>query len=270
MTAGIATSLLNGSYKLRPVAAPITLVGNTGDLAGDIADDGKNLYICFEDYVQTNYTVYTPNAATNVRYIDILQQGAPVPAPGWEIHDPINGPLMTITNVTSGLFGPYSTPVWRLSESTYSNSYTAGLPYILVNPAGTTNVWGKIPYYTLNNTSTAVTKLSNFVTSGAPVYFGNVYATWSGVGNNLRVGAVNSVFTATYNLTTNYNGVVATSNGNLVTFPINGIVLGGTSLNPGDRAEVLLTIPNAQNAYRITAMTGATFNTNFISIEQLM
>jgi len=270
ISATTAVSLLNGQYALRPVAPPVTIVGQPGDKKGDFADDGSNLYVCFEDYVQTNYNVYTVDTATNVYYIDITQIGAPVPQPGWEVHDPIGGPVMTITNVSSGLFGLYNTPYWRLSESTYPNTYYAGLQYILVNPAGTTNVWGKIPYQTAANTSTAVTKLSNFVTPSAPIQLNNVFAEFSGVGNNLRVGAVNSTFTATYSLTTIYGGVQANSSGYNVAFPTTGILLGATSLTPGDRAEVILTVPNAHVAYRIIAMTGATYNTNFISIEQLM
>lgn len=269
ISANTAVSLLNGVYKLRPVAAPTTLVGNFGDLAGDIAYDGTNLYVCTQNYVQTDYTVYTVNTASNVFYIDILQSGSPVPQIGWEVHDPIGGPTMTITNVTSGVYGPYSTPYYRLSETSMPNSYYGGLSYILRNPAGTTNVWGKVPYSTLANTSTAVTKLSNYVTPTVPVTFGNVSAQWSGVGNNLRIGAVSGVFTATYMFTTIYGGSFAPGQGALATFTTGGTVLGGTSLTPGDRAEVFLTIPADKTAYRITAMTGATFDTNFISIEQI-
>jgi len=269
ISATTAVSLLNGIYKLRPVAAPASLVGNYGDLAGDIAYDGSTLYVCTQNYVQTDYTVYTVNSASNVFYIDILQAGSPFPQIGWEVHDPIGGPTMTITNVTSGVYGPYSTPYYRLSESSMANSYYGGLSYILRNPAGTTNVWGKVPYSTLANTSTAVTKLTNYVTPTVPVTFGNVSAQWSGVGNNLRIGAVSGVFTATYMFTTIYGGSFATGQGALTTFATGGTVLGGTSLTPGDRAEVFLTIPADKTAYRITAMTGATFDTNFISIEQI-
>jgi len=270
ISATTAVSLLNNGVKLRPVSPPPSLVGNPGDTIGDFAYDGSDLYICYENYVQTNYNVTTVDTGTNVFYIDIIQGSYPQPQIGWEIHDPIGGPLMTITNVTSGLFGPYNTPYWRVGESTYLNNYIPGLTYTLVNPSGTTNVWGKVPFTTAANTSTAVTKLSSFVISGNPVTFDNVYAEWSGVGNNLKVGAVTGVFTATYNLSTFYAGSINVVNGNSVAFTTAGTVLGGTSLNPGDRAEMVLTIPNSQKAYRITAITGSSYNTNFISIEQLM
>jgi hypothetical protein len=269
-TATTAISLLNGGTALRPVDVPATLVGSPGDLAGDVAYDGNYLYVCFEDFVQSSYTVTSADTGTNVHYIDILQAGAPTPQIGWEVHDPIHGPLMTITNVSSGLLADVNTPYWRLSESTYANNYIPGLPYILVNPAGAENVWGKLPYVTSANSATSVTKVSSFVLSGQQVVFNNVFAEWSGVGNLLKVGGVNSTFTATYNLSTYYADSINVVNGSNVTFSTTGTALGIVSVNPGDRAEVVLTIPADPSAYRITAISGSTYNSNFISIEQLM
>lgn len=269
VTATMALSLLNGGNSLRVVSPPATLVGQLGDLAGDIAYDGTNLYVCTQNYVQTNYTVIAATTQTNVSYLEILQSGAPVPQLGWQLHDPIGGPLMTITNVTSALAGPTNIPIWRLSETTYLNSYVPGLSYILVNPFGTTAIWGKVALSLSSNTSTAVTKLSNFVTVDAPVSLGNVFALWHGPGNTLKVGGVNSSFVATYNIETWYNNVPTYSQGAGVTFSTTGTVVGGQSLTPGDRADMLLTIPATKSAYRIIGVVGSTYNDNFISIEQL-
>jgi hypothetical protein len=168
------------------------------------------------------------------------------------------------------LLADVNIPYWRLGESTYANNYIPGLPYLLVNPAGAENVWGRIQYASSVNTATAVTKMSSFVVSGQQVALNNVFAEWSGVGNLLKVGGVNTAFTATYNLSTYYADSINVVNGNAVSFSTTGTALGIVSLNPGDRAELVLTIPADPSAYRITAVTGATYNTNFISIEQLL
>lgn len=270
-TASFARSLLNtnGTTALRIVPPPATQIGQTGDLAGDIAYDGTNLYVCTQNYVQTNFNAVAASTQTNVQFIEILQAGVPVPSVGWQIHDPIGGPIMTITQVTSVLTGPTNTPAWRLSETTFANSYFPGLTYILVNPAGTTAVWGKVGLSLASNTSTAVTKLSNFVTLDAPVSLGNVYAVWHGPGNNLKIGGVNNSFVGSYNLQAYYNNVPVGSQGAGITFSTTGTVVGGQSLTASDRADLILTIPSTGNAYRIIAITGASFNDNFISIEQL-
>jgi len=270
-TATVARSLLNpnGITALRIVTPPATLIGQAGDLAGDIAYDGSNLYVCTQNYVQTNFNAVAASTQTNVQFIEILQAGVPVPSAGWQIHDPIGGPIMTITQVTSVLVGPTNTPAWRLSETTFANSYYPGLTYILVNPAGTTSVWGKVGLSLAANTSTAVTKLSNFVTLDAPVNLGNVYAVWHGPGNNLKIGGVNNSFVGSYNLQAYYNNVPVGSQATGVTFSTTGTVVGGQSLTAGDRADLILTIPSTGNAYRIIAITGSSFNDNFISIEQL-
>jgi hypothetical protein len=270
-TASFARSLLNtnGTTALRIVPPPATQIGQTGDLAGDIAYDGTNLYVCTQNYVQTNFNAVAASTQTNVQFIEILQAGVPVPSVGWQIHDPIGGPIMTITQVTSVLTGPTNTPAWRLSETTFANSYFPGLTYILVNPAGTTAVWGKVGLSLATNTSTAVTKLSNFVTLDAPVSLGNVYAVWHGPGNNLKIGGVNNSFVGSYNLQAYYNNVPVGSQGAGITFSTTGTVVGGQSLTAADRADLILTIPSTGNAYRIIAITGASFNDNFISIEQL-
>jgi hypothetical protein len=192
-----ASTLLNPTYgtKLRIVPPPSTFVGQTGDMAGDIAYDGTSLYICTANYVQTDFNVTAASTQTNVNFIDIYQAGAPTPDIGWQIRDPIGGPIMTITNVASLLIGPGGqTAIWRLSEATYSNSYFPGLIYVLTNPFGATNVWGKTPLSTAANTSTAVTKLSNFVTVDAPVSLGNISVRWQGPGNTLKIAGVNSSF----------------------------------------------------------------------------
>ena len=270
-TASFARSLLNtnGTTALRIVPPPATQIGQTGDLAGDIAYDGTNLYVCTQNYVQTNFNAVAASTQTNVQFIEILQAGVPVPGVGWQIHDPIGGPIMTITQVTSILTGPTNTPAWRLSETTFANSYFPGLTYILVNPAGTTAVWGKVGLSLASNTSTAVTKLSNFVTLDAPVSLGNVYAVWHGPGNNLKIGGVNNSFVGSYNLQAYYNNVPVGSQGAGITFSTTGTAVGGQSLTAADRADLILTIPSTGNAYRIIAITGASFNDNFISIEQL-
>jgi len=270
-TASFARSLLNtnGTTALRIVPPPATQIGQTGDLAGDIAYDGTNLYVCTQNYVQTNFNAVAASTQTNVQFIEILQAGVPVPSVGWQIHDPIGGPIMNITQVTSVLTGPTNTPAWRLSETTFANSYFPGLTYILVNPAGTTAVWGKVGLSLATNTSTAVTKLSNFVTLDAPVSLGNVYAVWHGPGNNLKIGGVNNSFVGSYNLQAYYNNVPVGSQGAGITFSTTGTVVGGQSLTAADRADLILTIPSTGNAYRIIAITGASFNDNFISIEQL-
>lgn len=270
-TAGIALSLLTsgGTSGLRIVAPPATLVGKTGDLAGDIAYDSNNLYVCTQNYVQTNFNAVAATTQTNVLFIDILQAGVPVPQAGWQIRDPIGGPTMTITNVSSILVGANNTPVWRLSENTFANSYYPGLTYVLINPAGTTSVWGKVGLSLAANTATAVTKLSNFVTLDAPVSLGNVYALWHGPGNILKIGGVNSSFVGSYNLQAYYNNVPVGSQGTNVTFSTTGTTVGGQSLTGADRADLILTIPSTGNAYRIIGITGASFNDNFISIEQL-
>lgn len=270
-TATDASRLINadGVTALRIVPPPATLVGQLGDLAGDIAYDGTYLYVATQDYVQTNYNATAATTQNNVYFIEILQAGVPVPQVGWEVHDPIGGPLMTITQVTSALAGPTNIPIWRLTETTYANSYYPGLSYILVNPAGTTAIWGRARLSTAANTATSVTKLSNFVTLDTPVSLGNVCAFWHGPGNTLKIGGVNTAFTGTYNLQAYYNNVPVGSQGAGVTFSTTGTVVGGTSLTPGDRADVILTIPSTRTAYRIIGITGSTFNDNFISIEQI-
>ena len=256
-----AVSLLNGSYKLRPVGVPSNLAGSPGDVEGDIAADSNYLYYCFGTYVDNNFPVYTVTTATNVNYIDILQAGAPVPQIGWEIHDPIGGPLMTITNVTSGLFGPTQIPYWRLSETSYFNSYNGGLEYLLVIPNIAEPGWNRVPWKNAE---------SEFVNTSTAVTIDNVSAQMIlNPDGRLKVSSVSGVFTATYSLTTFYAGQLTASSNNNITFNTTGNILGGHSTFAGDKAEVILTIPATNNAYRITAITGIDFANNFISIERL-
>jgi hypothetical protein len=277
-TATMATYLFNDPYRLRPVGVPPVLTGSPGDLAGDVAADATFLYYCYAGYATVQYTVHVVDSLTGVNYIDVEQGNYPQPQPGWTFQDPLGGPVQVVTSVGSGAIqsGPYAgKSYWRLNEGTVANTYIAGLNYILTNNSIPTPGWGKIPWSAAGtNNSTVVTRTSSLVSLGSNVYMDNLVARWINDGSNNALLQITSLttssFRATYNLITNYNGAVSSVNGVSVNIDTNGITLGGSAYDAGDLATVVLSVPSTSNAYRITALTGASFANNLIAIEKLL
>jgi hypothetical protein len=102
----------------------------------------------------------------------------------------------------------------------------------------------------------------------------NVVARWVNNGYGAAQLKISSLTTSTYNATfnvvTNYNGAVSSINGIDILIDTNGVTVGDAALDAGDLATVVLSIPSTSKAYRITALTGASFSNNLISIEKLL
>jgi len=265
--ANSATNLINGSYALRPVAVPSNVAyGSPGDQIGDIAFDGNYIYYCYLTYTTTTYQITSVDQTTSgTYYIDVLQQGGlPTPQVGWTFQDPVGGPVQVITNVQSGIFG--TTPYWRLYENGYLNYYTTGSTFTLVNTTVHTPHWLTAP----TSTNSIVTKSSAFINQGLSVTLGNITAQLiSNGGNQLKVTSVSGTYAATYNWTTDFNGSVGSTQVSSVTLTTAGITLPGISNQVGDVGTLILMITNVA-AYRITFMTGASYQNNMLTIEQLI
>lgn len=274
LTATTAISLLNGTDALRPVNVPNSnLLAVPGDKTGDISADSTYLYYCFAGYSPSTYTVQTINTASNVYYIDILQTPeVPTPQVGWGIYDPIGGPTMVITSVGSGLFGPTNIPYWRLNEGTYANSYQPGYTYILNNPTIPAAGWAKVAWNSaFTGGSSTLVKNSGFVGTSTAITLGNLVCQLVGTtGLQLKVSTFANAYNVTFNVTSNVGGAINIVNGSNVALNPTGITLGTSATHPGDKIELILTIPTASLAYRITALVGVGFNNNLLTVEELV
>jgi hypothetical protein len=247
--------------------------GSPLDQIGDIAFDQTYLYYCTARYGAKTYTTGTYNSGVDVNYIKIPQSatGGIRPQTGWQFQQVGSSTVYTVSLPGSSFDGTSAN--WVLTSYTAVLNYSSGTIFTVTNTTSLTPNWIK----TAVTTSGLVTTLSKFVGQNDPVYNEVISVQWKSVSvlneNNsqLAIAATSGIISDVVWSLTSINGTtisVSTGQFSALTATLNPI--GTTSKNVGDTATLIIGSASAKFAYRVTAMTGANFSNNYISIEKLL
>jgi len=278
---GKATSLQNGAYTLRPVSVPADIdYGSPNDLVGDIAFDQTYLYYCLSPYGFKTYSTGTVNSRVDVNYITISQSSTKFnrPQPGWRFQQADSSTIYVLTSeATAAVIR--STPVWVLTSSTASLSYTTGTIFTVTNTTIQQSNWIK----TAVTDRGLMTKVSKFVDQDEPFTNDVIRVQWTLVeleispgviqrNNQLAFSAVSGIISnVTYNIVSSYaDGGIISASGTFTELTATLEPVGPYSKQVGDMSTLIINSFDGNFCYRVTAMTGENFSNNFISIEQLL
>jgi hypothetical protein len=159
-----------------------------------------------------------------------------------------------------------------LSDGTADNTITTGSTKAMtIESPGNLTVAGNL---TIGNASGNVaTKISGFVDAGTFLSMDNLKVTMGGSGTarSLVIAAVSTNFTANVTAWIGYTGGGGgSSQRNISITTTNTTSFNGWGLNTeGDGAQYNISDLTNSRFYRVTLMTGYSFNNNFISIERL-
>lgn len=131
-----------GNQRIRVVSAPVSSVGATGDLVGDVAFSSEYIYYCTENFGGITYSVLNAFAeGTSANGVDngyLVPNTYQLPEVGWKVY--YNGEVRTINQVnSSGIPDFYVIFV-------DSSLVIPGQATFSWGPTPTTNIWKRVAW----------------------------------------------------------------------------------------------------------------------------